>query len=84
MDPRFRITIGSDPDHEDLVGELYFAGQIVCVLTQERGYEAMEIELHVPRGEQKSVLPAAAFFEALEHLRKRMQELRRIEPGPGA
>jgi len=29
MNPRFRTVVGSDPAHEDLVGEVYFDDQIV-------------------------------------------------------
>ena len=37
MNPRFRITIGSEPEYDDLVGNLYFDDCIVCVLTQKPG-----------------------------------------------
>jgi hypothetical protein len=41
MNSRFRFTVGSEPDFEDLVGDLYFDDQLVCVLTQEEGLEAI-------------------------------------------
>ena len=50
MNPGFRFTVGSEPEYEDLVGDLYFDDQIVCVLTQELGFEAMRIELHPAAG----------------------------------
>ncbi len=79
MSPRFRFTVGSEPGYEDLVGDLYFDDQIVCVLTQEQGFEAMQIEVHPrPTGGSWS-FPLADFEGALEALKRRMFELRRTD-----
>ena len=77
MNPRFRITVGSEPEHEDLVGDLYFDDRIVCVLTQEEGFEAMQIELFCPQNGGTWGFPLADFEEALAALKQRMWELRR-------
>jgi hypothetical protein len=79
MNPRFRITVGSEPDYEDLVGDLYFDGQIVAVLTQERGFDAMEIQLHGPPTGGRWTFDLADFEAALSALKRRMWELRRTE-----
>ena len=77
MNPRFRITVGSEPEYEDLVGDLYFDDQIVCVLTQEEGFEAMQMKLFCPQDGGTWSFPLADFEEALAALKKRMWELRR-------
>ena len=77
MTPRFRLTVGSEPDHEDLVGDIYFDDQVVCVLTQDAGFEAMQIELFAPLGGGKWTFALADFEEALASLKKRMWDLRR-------
>ena len=77
MNPRFRITVGSDTDHEELVGDLYYDDQIVCVLTQEAGFDAMQIEFFGPPGRGACKFSLADFEEALSVLKKRMWELRR-------
>ncbi len=79
MNPRFRITVGSEPEYEDLVGDLYFDDQIVCVLTQEKGFEAMQMNLFCPPDGRTWSFPLADFEEALAALKKRMWELRRTE-----
>ena len=79
MNPRFRITVGSEPDHEELVGDLYYDDQIVCVLTQEAGFKAMQIEFFGPPGHGACKFPLADFEEALSALKKRMWELRRTD-----
>ena len=80
MSSRFRITIGSDPDHEDLVGDLYFDDQIVCVLTQEAGIDAVQIELFPPSGGGTWSFALAEFEEALRAVKQRLWELRRADP----
>lgn len=81
MIPGFRFTVGSDTDYEDLVGDLYFNDHIVCVLTQERGFEAMQIRLHAPPHGSVWSFSLADFEEALAALKQRMWELRRTDSG---
>lgn len=81
MNPSFRIVVASDPDHEELVGELYFDDEIVCILTQEQGLEAMELELFPRRDAKPWALRLLDFEEGLAALKRRMFELRR-EPQP--
>lgn len=77
MNPRFRITVGSEPDYEDLVGDLYFDDQIVCVLTQEEGMDAMRIQLYGPPAGTAWNFALAEFEAAVAALKQRMWELRR-------
>ncbi len=79
MKSDFRITVGSDSDFEDLVGDLYYRDQIVAVLTQEEGADAMRIELHPAPGGASWHFSLKDFEEALAVLKNRMWELRRTE-----
>lgn len=79
MNPRFRFTVGSETAYEDLVGDLYFDDQIVCVLTQEGGFDAMQIELFPPPDDGHWRFRLRDFEEALAALKTRMWELRRTE-----
>lgn len=79
MNSHFRITVGSEPDYEDLVGDLYFDNQVVCVLTQEQDFEAMQMKLFCPKDGGTRSFPLADFEEALATLKNRMRELRRTE-----
>jgi len=79
MNPRFEISVGSEYDYEDLVGNLYFDGVPVCILTQEKGFAAMELELlPAPEG-GKWRFALSEFEEALAALKKRMWDLRRTD-----
>ena len=80
MNNRFRFTVGSEPEYEDLVGDLYFDDHIVCVLTQEGGFDAMQIQLHEPPKGGTWTFSLSDFEEALGALKKRMWELRRPDP----
>ena len=79
MNKRFRITVGSEDEYEDLVGDLYFDDAIVCVLTQEAGFDSMQIQLYAEPGGGKWTFALAEFEDALTALKKRMWELRRTE-----
>jgi hypothetical protein len=77
MNPRFRITVGSEPDYEDMVGDLYYDDQIVCVLTQEAGFGAIQVKLFGPPAGGAWTFALADFEEAVAALKKRMWDLRR-------
>jgi hypothetical protein len=79
MNPRFRITVGSEPEYEDLVGDLYFDDHIVCVLTQEEGFRAMRMQLFGQPGDEAWSFSLADFEDALAALKERMWELRRTD-----
>lgn len=80
MNSRFRFTVGSEPEYEDLVGDLYFDDQIVCVLTQEEGFESMRIQIYASTGGEPWSFSLADFEAALDALKARMWELRRTDP----
>ena len=77
MSGRFRFTVGGEPDFENLVGDLYFDDQIVCVPTQEAGFEAMGVAIHGPPEGGAWAFPLAEFETALAAVKQRMWELRR-------
>lgn len=43
-DGDIEIRVSSDTDYEDLVVELYFQGQFICLLSQDQGPENVKIE----------------------------------------
>jgi hypothetical protein len=76
VNPRFRITVGSEPDYDDLVCDLYLDERILCVDTQEEGFEVAQVELFAPPG-GAGQFALRNFEEALFSLKKRMCELQR-------
>lgn len=79
MNPRFRITVGSEPEYGNLVGDLYFDDSIVCVLTQEDGLEAIQMKLFNPPGSDSWEFALTDFEVALAALKHRLWELRRTD-----
>jgi hypothetical protein len=83
MNPRFRITIVSERDYDDLVGDIYFDDCIVCVVTQEGGLDDAQVEFFSPPGGGTWRFALRDFEEALAAVKKRMWELSRVDPvGP--
>ena len=78
----FRISIGDDSEHDDLTAEVYHREKFVAILTQEQGYERIEIEIHPPPrcAGDKWCFPLKDFLEAIESAKKRLWELRKIPP----
>ena len=71
------IIVLSDVDYEDLIAEMYIDGQFIGVLSQESGFQNLQVELH--RGDGQS--PLAISYDRLQHLllkaKERLWELRR-------
>lgn len=80
MNPCFRITVGSEPESEELVGDLYCDDQIVCVLTPDEGSQHTQMRLFGPPDGGAWSFLLADFEQALTALKLRMWELRRNVP----
>ncbi len=75
---RFRIDISSDLEYEDLVADVYFDDQIVFVVTQEHGFENMEIEIYSPENQGKWLFKMSEFEDVVRHAKERLWDLRKI------
>ena len=42
----FEVMIADDPDYEKLIAEIYFQGEFLAILSQERGSELLEVKLY--------------------------------------
>lgn len=80
MTSEFRYTVGSIPGFSDLVGDIYYGDLIVCVLSQESGFDRMKIEIFAPPGGGTWVFRLSDFEEILSTLKDRMWQLRRENP----
>jgi len=74
---RFRISVGDDPDHEDLTAEIYFDEIFVALISQEEGLENAILELQpCPSGGSWS-FSLSDFMEILANAKIRLHDLRR-------
>ena len=49
----FRVNILGDLEYEDLVADIYFNDESVAMLSQEKGFENLEIEIYSPQKSRK-------------------------------
>ena len=77
MKPEFTLTIGDDPDHEDLVAEITCRDELVCMITQELGFELLEIEIHPKRDGNPWCFKLLDFEEIIDRTKARLGQLRK-------
>ena len=74
---RFKVSVGDDPDHEDLTAEIYYDGAYVAMVSQEAGFENAIVEIQPGPNLGGWSFPVLEFIQALEHAKRRLWELRR-------
>ena len=78
MSTNFRVDISGDLDYEDLVADIYFKDQFVAMLSQEKGFENLEIEIHLPKNQEKWLFKFSEFENALQYAKQRLWDLRKL------
>lgn len=68
----FSFDVGSDQEHEDLVADLYYKGEFICMVSQENGFDSLDIEIS-----GTWTLKLDEFIMALNQVKKRLWELRK-------
>ena len=79
----FKITICSDQDYEDLIAEVYYKGEFVALISQERGFANLEIRIHPSTKGSCWNFQLEDFEKAIAHAKKRLRNLRRNPENPG-
>ena len=74
----FRFSIGDDPEHEELTAEIYFEEKFVAIISQEKGFEEMKIEIFQKSNGKPWAFQLNEFLEIIELSKRRLWELRRI------
>ena len=78
-DAKFEIVLSSDCEYEQLAAEIYFDGNLICILNQDKGIEDIELEMF-PRSmkAQKVSFPLSEFNIKLNEAIDRLKEKKRI------
>lgn len=76
----FKITVCSDREHEDLIAEIYFNDEFVGLVSQEQGYDSLDLELYPLRSGQPHRFKLKDFEAVVEKAKARLWELRRAVP----
>ncbi|MCH1429143.1 MAG: hypothetical protein L7U87_00120, partial [Chlamydiales bacterium] len=65
-------------EYEDLTADIYYKDEFVAMLSQENGFENLEIEISAPKEEERWVFNFKEFEEVLSYAKKRLWELRKL------
>ena len=75
----FRVSVGDDPDYEDLTAEVYYKESFLAMLTQDSGFENLHLEIFSnPNGEPWN-FRMDDFLAIVEHAKQRLWDLRRVD-----
>ena len=72
------MWVSFDPDHEDMVAEIYVGGRCLALVSQDEGREWPSIELYPAPGDDASSLPLAEVEAAIARVTRKLGELRPI------
>jgi hypothetical protein len=73
----FRISVGDDPEHEDLTAEIYYNEIYLAMISQEAGLENAVIDIQPCPDPDGWSFPLTDFMQAMKNAILRLQELRR-------
>jgi hypothetical protein len=71
----FRVTVGTEPDFDNPIADLYLDDEIVAVIMQEGGYGTFTIELWPRKDGSKWQLDLAGFEQAVAEATLRLRRL---------
>ncbi len=76
----FELNVGCDIDFfEDLIAEIFYEDYLVCRISQEKGYENLEIEIFISHEKKPWNFRLDDFENAIAEAKKRLWELRRTD-----
>lgn len=78
MDSKFKIIMSSDIEYDELCAEIYFEDQFVGIVTQEQGFENLEIEIHPPKNTNFWSFKFSEFEAILKSAKKALWEMRKL------
>ena len=76
VNPNFRVDILFPDEYQEMIAEVYFQDEFVCLITQEDGSESTDIEIGSAQTNKSFKFRLAEFEDALAFAKKRLWELR--------
>jgi hypothetical protein len=77
MDSDFTFIVSDDPDYEDLIAEISYKGEFLCLISQEQGFETLDLEIHPRKNGEPWRFKLDEFEDAIARTRQRLFELRK-------
>ena len=81
MKEGFDFIYADDSEYEDLIAEIYFDGEFVALVSQEAGFNLLDIQLHSRKSGKPWHFKVNEFEGALEKVKRRLWELRKNAKG---
>ncbi len=78
LNPRLRVDALVPPDHEDMVAEGYIDGECFVIVSQDGGFESLDVEFLARRDGRPWCLKFELALELLLKCQSRLGELRRM------
>ena len=75
--PKVRLVALSDPDHDDLIAEVYLDDECLMIVSQEEGFDSLDVQLLPRPNGQHWDLKYDLLIDLLQKCRNRLWELRR-------
>ena len=83
MEDEFTIDICSDVDYEDLIAEINYQGEFLALVSQESGYEFLDLAIHPRKSSEPWQFKLKDFEAAIQKAKTRLWELRKKEGSGG-
>ena len=77
MSERFTMDFGEDSRYEDFTGEIKYDGEFCILVTQDEGFESLDVEIYPREDGQPWRFKMKELEWALNRARQRLWELRR-------
>lgn len=74
------VEVLSDQDYDDLIAEGYIGGECLLIVSQEDGFESLDVAILPRRDGKPWQVKYALVEELLQKCKDRLWELRRVPP----
>ncbi len=79
----FELRFPDDPDYEDLLAEMYIGDEFVAQITQEAGFDSLDLEIHPRKNGEPWQFKLKDFEVAIQKAKNRLWELRKTDGSSG-
>lgn len=73
----FRVDILFPNEFQDMIAEIYFRNEFLCLISQDEGYDSIDVEIVNKSKDANWKFKLADFEEAIVYAKKRLWELRK-------
>lgn len=79
LNKAFRVDILFPDKFQDMIAEIYYQNEFICLVSQEKGFNFLDIEIVRNSKDTHWKFNLADFETAIEYAKRRLWELRKTE-----